>query len=118
MSQCVSWMLLTCSLGLAIHGFYLLQVIGRPQGNFENTTSLVVTGAYRFIRHPLYASLIFLTWGVFFKDLSVLGILLSIVASTFLFATAKAEESENTAKFGGAYEEYSKSTRMFIPYVF
>lgn len=117
-SQIVSWIFLVCSLILAVHGFYLLRVIGRPQGDFENTTQMVIVGAYRYIRHPLYGSLILLTWGVFFKDRTLLGFLLSAVTSLFLFATARVEESENTAKFGSEYERYMKSTRMFIPFLF
>jgi protein-S-isoprenylcysteine O-methyltransferase Ste14 len=117
-NQIVSWILLCCSLLLAVHGFYLLHVIGRPQGNFENTTRLVIVGAYKYIRHPLYGSLVFLTWGVFCKDLTLLGVLLTAITSVFLFATAKAEESENLTKFGNEYADYMGSTKMFIPFVF
>lgn len=60
--QLVSWALGAASIGLAIAGFRLLRVIGRPsptspQGanlGFENTTTLVTTGVYGFIRHPMY----------------------------------------------------------------
>lgn len=117
-NQVISWVLLFCSLLLAVQGFYLLLIIGRPRGSFENTTRLVISGAYKYIRHPLYSSLIFLTLGIFFKDLSTLGVLLSAVTTLFLFATAKAEESENLAKFGGEYADYMRSTRMFIPFIF
>jgi protein-S-isoprenylcysteine O-methyltransferase Ste14 len=117
-NQVVSWLILTCSAILAVHGFFLLRVIGRPQGDFENTTKLVIVGAYRYIRHPLYGSLLFFLWGVFLKDLSLLGFLLTAIGSVFLFATARIEESENLARFGDDYAEYMKSTRMFIPYLF
>jgi protein-S-isoprenylcysteine O-methyltransferase Ste14 len=116
--QIGSWFLLACSLLLAIHGFYLLRVIGRPERNFEQTTKLVTVGAYRCIRHPLYSSLLVLTWGIFCKDLSLLGLLLAGNSTLFLFATARMEESENLAHFGELYESYKKSTRMFIPFFF
>ncbi len=118
LSQIISWTFLVCSLVLAVHGYYLLRIIGKPQGNFENTTQLVIVGAYKYIRHPLYSSLVFLTWGIFIKDRTLLGFLLSAVTTLFLFATAMVEESENMAKFGSDYEQYMKSTRMFIPFVF
>jgi protein-S-isoprenylcysteine O-methyltransferase Ste14 len=117
-NQVLSWIFLATSLLLAIHGFYLLRIIGRPQGHFENTTALVIVGAYRYIRHPLYSSLVFGAWGVFFKDLTLLGGLLSIVTCVFLDATAKVEESENLAKFGTDYERYMKTTKRFIPFVY
>lgn len=87
--QIVSWILLSVSGFLAIHGFYLLKVIGRPQGKkdnspnlgFENTANLVVVGAYQYIRHPLYASLLFLGWGVFFKNPHFIACILALAMS-------------------------------------
>jgi len=116
--QLVSWVFLSLSLVLAVHGLHLLRVIGRPQGDFENTTQLVIVGAYKYIRHPLYASLLFGTWGVFLKDCTVLTVLLSAITSVFLYGTARVEESENRARFGSEYEQYMKSTRMFLPFIF
>ena len=117
-TQVLSWVLLCASLGVAVHGFYLLMALGKPEGNFENTTMLVIRGAYRYIRHPLYASLILLTWGVFFKEISLQCTLLAGVASAFLYATAKIEEAENLHAFGEEYASYMTKTKMFIPYLF
>jgi protein-S-isoprenylcysteine O-methyltransferase Ste14 len=116
--QLISWVLLVSSLLLVIHGFYLLRRIGRPVGDFEQTTHLVRVGAYRYIRHPLYASLLYLAWGVFFKSPSLLDGLLAVLATTFLYATARVEEAENVARFGQEYAEYMHSTRRFVPFVF
>jgi protein-S-isoprenylcysteine O-methyltransferase Ste14 len=55
---------------------------------------------------------------LFFKSPSILEACLSIVASAFLFATARADETECLIKFGQQYIRYMKETRMFIPYVF
>ena len=116
--QIVSWLLLLASLFLVVHGFYLLRVVGRPEGKFENTTTLVTVGAYRYIRHPLYASLLFLGWGAFCKQPSLLGGFLALAATAFLVATAKVEEAENRRKFGADYAAYMKTTKMFIPFLF
>jgi protein-S-isoprenylcysteine O-methyltransferase Ste14 len=118
LNQVASWIIMTGAFILAVHGFYLLRVIGQPRGDFEHTTRLVIVGAYRYIRHPLYGSLLFLVWGIFLKDLSLLGFLLAAIGTVFLFATARIEESENLARFGNDYAEYMKSTRMFIPFLF
>ena len=85
---------------------------------FERTTTLVTVGAYRYIRHPLYSSLLFLAWGVAFKVPSWLSGLLAVVATLFLVATAKADEAEDIRFFGPAYQEYMKKTKMFIPFLF
>jgi len=115
--QIISWLLLGISLSLALHGFHLLRIVGRPSGSFENTTQLVAVGAYRRIRHPLYASLLAGTWGVFMKDLSPIGLVIAVACSLFLFLTARREEGENLARFGTEYAAYMARTRMFIPYL-
>jgi len=125
--QLVSWTLGAVSIGLAIEGFRLLQLVGKPEDagaqdanlSFENTTTLVTVGVYRFIRHPMYASLLALAWCAQLKNpLSLLSIVLAIGASGFLFATAKVEESENLARFGPPYAAYRRGTWRFIPFVF
>lgn len=116
--QIISWLLLTLSSVLAVQGFYLLYVSGKPVGGFEHTTTLVKRGVYKYIRHPLYASLLWLGWGVFFKDPSLIGGILVLAVSASLIATAKAEEAENLRRFGADYASYMKSTRRFIPFLF
>jgi protein-S-isoprenylcysteine O-methyltransferase Ste14 len=116
--QIASWALLMLSLVLAVHGFHLLQVVGKPEGHIENTSTLVTTGAYRFIRHPLYSSLLLLSWGAFLKDPSAVGFVLAAIALGSLVATARVEERENLARFGPAYAAYIERTKMFIPFLF
>jgi protein-S-isoprenylcysteine O-methyltransferase Ste14 len=124
--QLISWLLLIGSLALAIHGAWLLKQVGAqdakrsdsPMLGFEKTTRLVVIGAYRYIRHPLYASLLFLSWGVYFKDPNWPGFILVLAASGLLWATARAEEAEDVRFFGEEYREYMKKTAMFFPFLF
>jgi len=124
--QLISWPLLLISAFLVIVGVRLLRQRGEPDARrddvplvaFEKTTTLVTTGAYRYIRHPLYSSLLFLAWGIFFKAPSWLGGLLALAATLFLTATARVEEAENVRFFGPAYEAYIRQTKMFVPFVF
>jgi protein-S-isoprenylcysteine O-methyltransferase Ste14 len=116
--QLVSWPLLIISAVLVVEGFYLLKVVGQPEGSFEDTTTLVKRGAYKYIRHPLYSSLLFLAWGIFFKAPSWVGGALALIATAALFATGKADEAECIEKFGDAYAEYIKETKMFVPFLF
>ncbi len=116
-NQIISWLLLIASLFLVMHSLHLLRVMGQPQGQIENTTRLIIVGAYRYIRHPLYASLLFLAWGALFKGPSWLGISLALGATALLIATAKAEEAENLRKFGDEYARYMTRTKAFIPYI-
>ena len=125
--QLFSWLFLLTSIFLVVHGVRLLQRIGKPDENrpdnellgFEKTTQLVTVGAYKYIRHPLYSSLLFLAWGVFLKQPNSLpGLLLVLTASLFLLLTAKRDESECLKHFGGAYQTYMVGTKRFIPFLF
>ena len=49
--QILSWLFLIFSVVLALYGFKWLVSAGKPQGKFENTSRVITTGAYRFIRH-------------------------------------------------------------------
>ena len=124
--QILSWALLIISIYLVIEGIILLRKIGQQAQDrqdsallgWEKTSRLVTIGLYRFIRHPLYSSLFFLGWGVYFKSPSWLDFGLALLVTGFLSITACVEESENIRYFGTEYQEYKKHTKMFIPYIF
>ncbi|MFA5974811.1 MAG: isoprenylcysteine carboxylmethyltransferase family protein [Elusimicrobiota bacterium] len=118
---------LITSLVLAICSFYFLIKRGKPVAatspnattlGFENTTQLVTTDVYRWIRHPMYASLLYLAWGSGLKNLSLWSVGLMLVVTIALIATAKVEEKENLTRFGEAYRQYMSRTRRFIPFVY
>lgn len=123
--QLFSWAVLCASLVALWQGVTLLRT-AKPSNNraesdlytFEKTSELVTSGIYRHIRHPLYASLMYLSWGAFLKDISWISTVLMVVASACLVATAKAEERECIQYFGSQYEQYMRQTKMFVPYVF
>ncbi|HSQ77018.1 MAG TPA: DUF1295 domain-containing protein [Bacteroidota bacterium] len=123
--QMLSWVLLGLSLVLLGPGVYQLFVRGRPSAHreddtllaFEKTSALVTSGLYRYIRHPLYGSLLFLAWGAFFKDITWYSACLVVLSTIGLVATAKADEEECVRFFGPSYNEYMKRTKMFIPWV-
>jgi protein-S-isoprenylcysteine O-methyltransferase Ste14 len=126
-NQLVSSVLLFGSLVPLALGIWSLVGRGKPAARregepqllaFEKTTTLVTTGIYRFIRHPLYCSLLFVTWGIFFKVPSVLGAALGLATTVLLVATAKADEAECLRFFGASYAQHIKRTRMFVPFVF
>ena len=126
-NQLISWFFLLVSIVPLSFGIRSLISQGRPVAHretepqllaFEKTSSLVTTGIYRYIRHPLYSSLLFLTWGIFLKRPAWPGMLLALAATLFLFATARADEAECIRFFGPAYQAYIKRTKRFVPFVF
>ena len=123
--QVVSWVLLLISVVLVVWGVVLLRRMGKavapsdesPMFEWENTDKLVTTGIFRYIRHPMYSSLLFLAWGALLKSITTGTLILTGVATLALVATAKAEEAENLARFGMEYRNYMRRTRLFVPFL-
>ena len=123
--QIFSWGLLLIALYLAIVGIILILKRGKPSNSredktlfsFEKTTGLVDTGIYRYIRHPLYGSLIYLTWGIYLKNTNIQNLIIAAGASIFLFITSLYDEKECIRYFGDSYKSYMKRSKMFIPYI-
>jgi protein-S-isoprenylcysteine O-methyltransferase Ste14 len=136
--QILSWVTLFVALFLVLHSVWLLRQVKQapdaasPEapapaaptpdlpGNyaFENTARLVTKGAYAYIRHPMYSSLLWLGVGICLKHLSLQSVLLLAAVVVFLYWTARLEESENLARFGSGYQEYMRKTKRFIPFLF
>lgn len=124
--QIGSWLLLAGSVAALAAGLVQLGAAGHPGGraaentNFtwENTAHLVQTGIYRYIRHPLYASLLMLAWGAWLKDPSPAGTALALAATAACVVTAVVEEHENVRSFGEEYRGYMRRSRRFVPFVF
>jgi len=116
-AQILSWILLFLSAYLAIAGFIMLKSMGRPSINFENTSVLVNTGLYKFIRHPLYLSILLFGTGVILKQAGIIQVCLGILNLAAIYVTARIEEKEMIAKFGGEYRDYMRQTKMFIPFI-
>ena len=126
-NQILSWLLLLASLAVLLLGLCTFYNHGKPDSArrtqadlfaFEKTTALVTSGIYSVIRHPMYASMFYLTWGVFFKLPSAWGLLLTLIATALLVATALADERECIAFFGTQYQDYMQKSRRFIPFLF
>lgn len=124
--QIISWILLFGAIYPVFAGIIMLKKRGKPQKSrndrsyykFEETTELVETGIYKYIRHPMYCSLLLLTWGIFLKNPVTDALLASLAASLFLYLTAIFDERECFACFGEKYRDYMKRTKRFIPYIF
>jgi protein-S-isoprenylcysteine O-methyltransferase Ste14 len=122
--QIVSWIFLFYCIYPATAGAILMKKLGKPNlardgslYSFEKTTELIEAGVFKTIRHPLYSSLLFLTWGIFLKHITLFMLVFALLSTVFLFATALMEEKENIAFFGEKYRDYIKRTKMFIPYI-
>jgi protein-S-isoprenylcysteine O-methyltransferase Ste14 len=123
--QIICGILMWLSLILAVISYLSLRRFGNQDDSrndtpllvFEKTTVLITHGIYRFIRHPMYSSLIFLDWALFFKRMSWLSGSIAFVACVFLVMATLVEESENIRYFGAPYREYMKRNKRFVPFL-
>lgn len=115
--QIISWILLIISIYAVTAGYILLKRLGKPTVNFENTSRLVSSGIYKYIRHPLYLSVFLLGTGIVLKDPGGIQVFLGCINLAAVFITAKIEENEMIAKFGDEYRQYMTNTKMFIPFM-
>jgi len=116
--QILSWVFLAASVIDAAAGYLTLRKYGRSEGNFEKTTQLVHSGIYKFIRHPMYASFIYLGIGIFLKGMHPVTAIFLVIDVAASGITAAMEEREMVSKFGVEYTAYMKTTKRFIPFVF
>jgi protein-S-isoprenylcysteine O-methyltransferase Ste14 len=116
--QIISWVLLILSILVAVIGFRTLYSKGKPTDQMENTTVLITTGIYKYIRHPMYLSLMLAGFGILAKDCGYLQWIIAATNFIALILTARLEEKEMLVKFGDDYKAYMKKTKMFIPFIF
>ena len=113
----ISIIIQTIALGLMIWARLTFGV--RSFNATANATSgkLITNGPYRFLRHPIYASLIYF----FIASIISFPFVDTIVAVglivTGLFARMILEEKSLLVEYDD-YAEYSKKTKRIVPFVF
>lgn len=112
--------LLISSFGL-IFGIYTL--FFNKVGNFNITPDikedslLIKKGAYKYIRHPMYSSVLLIILGVALTNINIINTLLFIALIIVLYLKAKREETL-WSKESEDYKEYKSKTKMFVPFIF
>ena len=98
------------------HGFPSLMSTARLQ-IVENHT-LIKTGLYKRIHHPLYLGEIMRAFILPSLFWSLYGALLGVGAVIFLLFRIQIEEKMLLEEFGEEYEEYRRSTKKLIPFIY
>ena len=76
-------------------------------------TPLIITGLYRWMRHPLYTGGLLLIWLMPVMTLNLLTIFIWL--TLYLIVGAKLEEKRLLVEFGDQYREYQQQVPMLIP---
>ena len=83
------------------------------------TEKLIREGPYRWIRHPLYLSMIISIVGLAFGMRSMWGLTITfIMFFPFTILRAKLEEAALHDKFGKEWEEYIEQTNFLLPLIY
>jgi protein-S-isoprenylcysteine O-methyltransferase Ste14 len=89
----------------------LRQLVAPPE---TEAPRLVVTGLYRFMRHPLYSAGLLFIWLTPVMNTNLLALYAAL--TLYILAGIVHEESRLTREFGEAYRQYRRRTPMLIPF--
>ena len=78
---------------------------------------LLRSGPYKFIRHPIYATVLILTWSSVLGHPSLITLGVSVVMTVVTTIRIAAEEQFLRDRYSN-YSEYAGSTRRIIPFIF
>ncbi len=91
----------------------LLVIVGWLQ--IHRATGLVMTGLYRFVRHPQYVGLFLIITGWVLHWPTLLTLLMYPILLVMYYRLSREEEKALAKAFGAEYEAYRNRTFMFLP---
>jgi len=103
-------------------GVFLYTLLFNKISNFniipdiKEDAKLVTTGAYKFIRHPMYFAVLITMFAPLTNSLNYINIIICTILTLTMFLKATKEEKlwhiESTE-----YKNYMQNTKMIIPFV-
>ena len=111
----VGIVLIAVGIVLAVRGAVDLRGALTPLPRPREGAALVESGAYSFVRHPIYGGLILTAFGWAFGWASVIAVALAAVLAAFLRVKSAREEAWLEQRFPD-YAGYRARTRRLIPW--
>jgi protein-S-isoprenylcysteine O-methyltransferase Ste14 len=109
-------------VGIGIGSVFLLFGVHRTLGrNFaapgviQSRQTLITTGPYHWVRHPMYVTFFTISVTVALVTTNWIIIIMCLLFGVLLPSVIQIEEQTLLEKFGDEYREYMQRTRRFLP---
>ncbi len=83
----------------------------------ERAKSLITTGLYAYVRHPMYFGVLLLLLGYLLWLPSVKNLVFVVISIIYLIVGSLLEEAKLLDRFGEEYLEYRRRAKMLIPFI-
>jgi len=80
-----------------------------------NAEDIVISGPFKYIRHPIYTSMYIFSIGLGLIFFAWLWFIVMIIFIPFWYLECREEEKEMIKLYGQKYIDYRKKTGMFLP---
>lgn len=91
-----------------------IKTLTQPAISVTITEPILIVGAYRWVRHPIYFTSILLVW--LYPNLTLDRLLLNVLFTLWIIIGAILEERDLVTIHGEAYKNYQRMVPMLIPY--
>ena len=101
---------------LSIIALYLFKSGHVVVSHEQRHSGVVSTGAFRYVRHPLYLGSILFYFGLAVSTASLISLtLVAVIMFTFYSYISSYEEKLLETKYGEAYSSYKRRTGKWLP---
>ncbi len=110
--------LLYLGISLIIGGFLFWMYVGYYMRRALFDKSLVTTGPFKYVRHPMYVGIYIMLSGAGLLFFSKIWFLIMLAFVPTWYFNCKMEEKQMTELHKEKYLNYKKETGMFLPELF
>jgi len=114
------WAILVAAMGFGLGGYAVLMM---KLGNFHvlphpvKNSKMVMRGPYRYIRHPMYTSVLLTMLALLAGDYSTGRLVIWLLLTADLIVKLEYEEKLLQRRFS-EYQAYRQNTKRLIPFIY